>query len=111
MPEIKFSPGTPSQKTVAAGTPIVVGTAGKASLLVFCAPAANTGVVYIGGSTVAATRCIPLAAGEKVSLDFDSLPADKRYGYTNPADWWIDGSVSGDKVNVFPIISNSPGQP
>jgi hypothetical protein len=47
----------------------------------------NTGTIYVGGSTVAASNGFPLAAGDTVSLDINN---------TNVV--WIDASVNSQSV-------------
>jgi len=59
-----------------------------AKAIVVKALAANTGIMYVGGSTVSAANGFPLAAGDTVALDINN---------TNVI--WVDASVNGDSVN------------
>ncbi len=49
---------------------------------------ANTGIIYVGGTTIAANRGISLSAGESWSVAINDL-----------IDIWIDASVSLDGVS------------
>lgn len=48
---------------------------------------ANTGVIYVGGSAVAAANGYPLSAGDAVDIAIENL-----------SDLWIDASANGQSV-------------
>jgi len=56
------------------------------------AAAANTGIIYVGNSTVAASNGFPLASGELISIDISNTDAV-----------WVDSSVSGETCNWFSV--------
>lgn len=61
--------------------------------IVFKAPVANAGTVYVGPANVSATDGWPIAPGEE-------SPA-WNYGNGTVAfdTWWVDSATSGDKVS------------
>lgn len=69
-----------------AGTRVQLAT-NTAKAIVVKASVANTGTIYVGGSTVASTNGFPLAAGDTVALDISN---------TNVI--WIDSSVNGESA-------------
>lgn len=51
---------------------------------------ANTGLVYVGGATVAAANGYPLSPGESISLDIQNLNQI-----------WLDTATNGNDVRVL----------
>ena len=75
------------ETVVTAGTRVRFGT-NTTKTITIKAAAANTGVIYIGGSNVTAANGFPLAAGDTYSGDF-----------ANTDLVWMDSSVSGESCN------------
>lgn len=69
---------------VTAGTRVQLATTTAKSITVK-ATAANTGFIYVGGSTVSSVNGFPLSAGDTVSIDI-----------MNTNIIWVDSSVSGE---------------
>lgn len=88
-----------SSSTVAtAGTRVALKSSPTwAAGLLLSAPAANTGVIYIGDSSVDATNGYVMAAGDSVSLR-DLFGDDD--GIVNLASIYVDAALDGDKVTV-----------
>jgi hypothetical protein len=66
--------------------------------IVFYAPAANTGLIWIGDSSVAANRGVALAPGATFSLSQDSNGGDGDE--FNLADIYVDTATNGNDVAV-----------
>jgi hypothetical protein len=91
---IEEVPGTPynNQFTVAtSGTAVQLQTSANLSLTIK-ALAGNTGLIYVGDSTVDSTNGFELSAGDSVSI-----------AVSNNNVIWIDASVSGEKVCVIAV--------
>ena len=91
---IEEVPGTPytNQFAVAtAGTAVQLQSNATLSLTIK-ALAANTGLIYVGGSSVDSTSGFELSAGDSVSI-----------AISNNNIIWIDASVSGEKVCVIAV--------
>lgn len=82
-----------------AGTRVqITTTETPVSSVVFTAPAANTGVIYIGDSSVAAARGIEIAKGTSVTINQDmARSAGEEYVLS---DFYADAATNGDKVKV-----------
>jgi hypothetical protein len=67
--------------------------------VVFSAPAANSGAIYIGDSNVAAGRGVEMAKGTSFTISGD---VTSRSGQEELflSDFYVDAATSGDKVNV-----------
>jgi hypothetical protein len=75
-----------------AGTRVVLASAQVITSVTVKALAANTGTIYVGGTTVASTNGFQLAASQSVSLDITDLSTI-----------WLDASVSGEGVTYIGI--------
>lgn len=96
---MKLLPGHFRKTVTAAGTqePLSA-TAVLATDLIIQALSGNTGVVYVGSSTVSSSDCMAeLSAGGVVT--FSSLAAVSG-GHINLADIYIDVETSGEGVNI-----------
>ena len=51
-------------------------------------PVGNSGLVYVGGSAVSATRGFPMAANTSIEFTFA--------GDVLLSDWWVDAATNGD---------------
>lgn len=93
-----------TQVTVAtAGTQVQVSTSNlPITTIVISAPAANTGVIYVGNSDVSATTGIEVAKGTSVSItaDMSGRAGGEEFILS---DFWIDAATDGDKANVLYI--------
>jgi hypothetical protein len=76
-----------SKNVTTAGTRVALATSTACQGVLIQAKAANTGIIYVGGSTVSSTSGIFLYAGESVEISIDNL----RKVY-------LDSSVSGEGV-------------
>lgn len=76
------------------------GTSLQAAKLLIQAANSNSGVIYVGDSSVAAAQCIELKAGEVLVLNPDTVEGDDVLAYVDVADIWVDASVNAQKVNV-----------
>jgi hypothetical protein len=76
-----------SKNVTTAGTRVALASTTACQGVLIQAKAANTGIIYVGGSTVSSTSGIFLYAGESVEISIDNL--SKVY---------IDSSVSGEGV-------------
>lgn len=87
--------------TITSGTPIQLPTAASDCYgILVQAPAANTGKVYVGDSSVSKTgpRGYELAAGQTFGLDGFDYPHGLDTLMTQ--DFWVDGTASGDHVLI-----------
>lgn len=75
-----------------AGTRVVLASAQAVTSVTVKATAANTGIIYVGNSTVAAANGFPLAASESVSLDITDLSTV-----------WIDSSANSQSAAYIGI--------
>ena len=82
--------GDGSKNVTAAGTAEALGSSAKCNWIAIAAKSANTGNIYVGGSTIDSTRGIPLAAGESISI-----PA------SNIASVYIDADTNGEGVTFM----------
>ena len=76
-----------SKAVTTAGTAVALATSTACQSVLIQAKAANTGVIYVGGSTVSSTSGIFLYAGESVEMSVDNL-----------SDVYINSSVNGEGV-------------
>lgn len=89
------SPGTifnGKTSTVTAGTRVVLAASQTVVSVTIKALITNTGLIYVGNSTVAASNGFQLSAGETVSFDLTNLNTIN-----------IDSSVSAEGVTYFAI--------
>lgn len=96
MPAIRTT--TLSQVTVTtAGTrvPLAANTIDKVVKVYMYAPAANTGTVFIGGSTVSATNGNAVEKGTRHEIE---APGGE---YIDVQNIFVDAATSGDKLNVM----------
>lgn len=73
----------------------------RPSTIIFSAPKANTGDIYIGISDVSSTDFIyELQPGESCTLSIDASMG--RMGSTGfqLSDFWVDAATAGDDCNV-----------
>jgi hypothetical protein len=75
-----------------AGTRVVLASAQAITSVTIKALAANTGTIYVGGSSVASTNGFQLAKSESVSMDITDLSTV-----------YIDASVNGEGVTYLGI--------
>ena len=75
-----------------AGTRVVLASSQRVYSVTVKALAANTGTIYVGGSTVSSTTGFQLAASESVSMDIGNL-----------ATVYLDASVSGEGVSYLGV--------
>lgn len=94
------------KKTVTAGTRVQL-TATKITAygVRIKAPAANTGVVYIGDSAVAAANGYNMAAGEVLALD-DLLPLGHKGEAIDLSTIYVDSAVNAEGVTVLYLDNN-----
>jgi hypothetical protein len=76
-----------SKNVTTAGTRVALAASTACQAVLIQAKAANTGIIYVGGSTVSATSGIFLYPGESVEISIDNL--SKVY---------LDSSVNGEGV-------------
>jgi len=76
-----------SKNVTTAGTRVALASTTACQGVLIQAKAANTGIIYVGGTTVSATSGIFLYPGESVEISIDNL--SKVY---------LDSSVSGEGV-------------
>jgi hypothetical protein len=95
------------QKTVAtAGTQLQIATTKTlARNFVFVAPAANSGVVYLGDANVDSSTGFPVAAGAKVTALDLGLPADATIDLNQT---WVDAATNGDKIAFMYFVPAAP---
>lgn len=60
----------------------------------------NAGNVYVGASDVTATKCFKLKPGSVLEINADDNSADEDMSVVDLNDIYLDGSITGDKVNV-----------
>jgi len=82
--------GTGSTNVTTAGTRVVLAGSTACKKVVICAKAANTGTIWIGGSTVAAGSGIPLVALQQIEMDIANLNTIN-----------IDATVNGEGVTYL----------
>lgn len=92
---------TLAQVSVAsAGTRVQVSaTSTPVSTIIFAAPAANTGKIYIGDSDVSATRYafeVSPGAAAAISADYAGGSGEEFI----LSDFYVDAATSGDDLNV-----------
>lgn len=73
-----------------AGTQVVLGPATTIKSVTVKAKHTNTGLIFVGASTVDSATGFILSAGDSVSVDIDDL-----------SDVWIDSSVNGEGVSYI----------
>ena len=95
LSRIPDSIGDGSQNVTTAGTRVqLTTTATNAFYVIITAKVANTGTIWVGGSTVADGRGIPLVALQSVKIDIDDISLI-----------YLDASVSGEGV-TFAFLAN-----
>jgi hypothetical protein len=84
--------------TTAATRVQVSSTATPVMDVIFTCPAANTGVIYVGDSSVSASRGIEVAKGTSISINQAfGRSAGLEYKLSN---FYVDAATNGDKVKV-----------
>lgn len=63
----------------------------------------NTGVIYIGDSTVVAAKCWELSKGSAIVLNVDDFTDNQADAFIDLADLYADAATSGDKVNIIEL--------
>lgn len=86
-PSIATSIGSGSKNVTTAGTRVQLATTTTCKKVIITANVANTGTIWVGGSSVAANSGIPLVALQNVTLDISDLAAI-----------WLDSTVNGEGV-------------
>jgi len=76
-----------SKDVTTAGTRVALSTSTPCKKVVAVAKATNTGVIWIGGATIAAGRGEPLVAYQKTEIEISNL-----------ASVYIDSTVNGEGV-------------
>lgn len=61
----------------------------------------NVGNVYVGDSTVSATKCFKLKPSAVLEINADDSSADEDTVVVDLKDIFVTGSITGDKVNVI----------
>lgn len=79
----------------------ILNTKDKIGWIRFTAPTANTGLTYVGDSTVSATKGYVLGAAGGVDA---SIELDFRPGTVTADTLWIDAATNGDDVSWLAII-------
>lgn len=74
------------------GTAVQLPTIDRVVAIYFSGPAANTGIVYIGGSTVSVALGTPVVKSTVVSIH---APEGQ---FIDVANIWADAGTSGDKL-------------
>lgn len=82
--------GTGSVNVTSAGTRVALAGSTACKRVVITAKAANTGVIWVGGSTVASGSGIPLVALQQIEIDIANLTTVN-----------IDSTVNGDGVTFL----------
>lgn len=82
--------GTGSTNVTTAGTRVVLAGSTACKKVVICAKAANTGTIWVGGSTVASGSGIPLVALQQIEIDIQNLTTVN-----------IDSTVNGEGVTYL----------
>lgn len=95
------------KKTVAAaGTRTALGTVSlQVHEVVVKALAANTGIIYLGDSTVASSNGYELSAGQSFSVPLTMIP--RTGSVVNLTSIYIDSSVNGEGVCVAYLVRTS----
>jgi hypothetical protein len=82
-----------------AGTRVqITATDTPVSSVIFTAPAANAGKIFIGDSSVSSSRGIEVAAGSSVTINEDN--SGRKGDEFILSDFYVDAATSGDKVKV-----------
>lgn len=76
-----------SKNVTTAGTREALAASTNCKKVVICAKSANTGIIWVGGSTVAAGTGIPLVAYQQIEISI-----------TNLSSIYIDSTVNGEGV-------------
>lgn len=84
--------------TVAGTRQQVSATSIRCTTVIFSAKKANLGKLYIGDSSVSATRGVELEAGESVAFTADQNGRDGDE--FDLSDFWFDGGTTGDDLGV-----------
>lgn len=102
MAKVKLGVVPLAQLTVTAGVPLQLSAVSlKAQEVLIQADPLNNGVVYIGDASVTATQSIKLNADRAMSVQADDTSADEDMCFVDLSEIYIDGSITGDKVNVM----------
>ena len=80
-----------------AGTRVQNGTSGNVRGIMWRARADNTGIVYVGYSTVSSTYGVAISPGDAFTVLFE--------GYEKLQNWYADAATNGDKVDF--VADNS----
>lgn len=60
----------------------------------------NSGKIYIGDSLVTASKCVKLGAGDSIPICAEDNLGDEDFCCVDLNDIYIDGTFTGDKVNI-----------
>ena len=89
-----------AKNVTTAGTRVQIDTEKRpCTTIVLQAKNSNTGLIYVGDSSVAASNGLELKAGESLSITGDN----RNEGQSDEvvlADLWIDAAVNGEGVKV-----------
>lgn len=80
-----------------AGTRVQNSTSGNVRGIMWRARADNTGIVYVGYSTVSSTSGVAISPGDAFTVLFE--------GYEKLQNWYADAATNGDKVDF--VADNS----
>lgn len=73
-------------------------TATPVSAVIIQAKATNSGLIFVGDSSVSATRGISLAAGKALSLTCEEMAAEGEEFFLS--DIYVDAATNGDDVKI-----------
>lgn len=76
------------------------------SSIIIQAKSANTGIIYVGDSSVSSANGLELSAGESLEISGDL----RNEGQTDElvmSDLWIDASVNGEGVKIARYIKRN----
>jgi hypothetical protein len=76
------------------------------STVIFSAPSANTGDIYVGDSNTSATRCVIVPKGTTISITADMFGKPGGSDLLL-SDLYVDAATSNDKVNVSYLARRS----
>lgn len=101
MIKLRLVSVTPVTVTTAGTRVPLSGTSLKVSYLLIQKHESNTGVIYIGDSTVASSNGIVIGSSlPSLVMSADDTEADEDKAYFDLSEIYIDASVNGDKVRI-----------
>lgn len=84
-----------------AGSPLALSASSRtATSVIIQADPDNVGNVYVGDVGVTGTNCFKLKPGAALEINADDSAADEDIVVVDLMDIFVDGSITGDKVNV-----------